>query len=212
MFRRWRCASSESNFASGKPVIVVVVQKMKLYTIVESFSPSDGEKWHNYCEWRGMTFERFDSIDGMLRPNQLGQPEGDDWKHIVNKSFMLHLIKDLPYAQQKKEKTLNGVLIEIRLDDHSPENERFLGFDIIDGYFDISLLTNFGNDIKFVNQSLSNNGLILDIHVAEDVFQQLKNEFASDPHVEGCRIVSLYSTKGEQADEGNAKYSAPNNV
>ncbi len=42
---------------------------MMLFTIVEPFSASDGEKWEIYCEWRGMKFERFDSIDGILRPN-----------------------------------------------------------------------------------------------------------------------------------------------
>ncbi len=27
---------------------------MKLYSIVEPFSPADGERWTSYCEWRAL--------------------------------------------------------------------------------------------------------------------------------------------------------------
>jgi hypothetical protein len=40
-----------------------------LYSIVESFSPLSGDAWDKYCNWRGLRFERFDSIDGLLRPS-----------------------------------------------------------------------------------------------------------------------------------------------
>lgn len=33
---------------------------MMLFTIVEPFSPADGERWTGYCEWRGINFGRFD--------------------------------------------------------------------------------------------------------------------------------------------------------
>ena len=171
---------------------------MKLYTIVESFSSADGDKWSSYCEWRGKNFERFDSIDGMLRPNLFEQPEENDWEHIVNESFMLHLITDLAHAEKKKEEIEKGILLELRLDEHSPEDDRFLGFDIIDGYFDISLLTNFGNDIEYLNEAIESNGLISDFQTTEGIYTKLKNEFGDDAHVKDCRIISIYKTKDEQ--------------
>lgn len=177
---------------------------MKLYTIVESFSPADGEKWSSYCEWRGKNFERFDSIDGMLRPNLFEKLGENDWAYIVNENFMLHLITDLEHAKKKNKEIEKGILLELRLDKHSPEDDRFRGFDIIDGYFDISLLTNFGNDIEYVNKAIESNGLISDFQIAEGIYAKLKNEFRNDAHVEDCHIISIYKMKDEQVRAGNA--------
>ena len=57
-----------------------------LYKIIESFSRADGARWTGYCDWRGLQFERFDSIDGIMRPSLFQKPEDDDWAHIVNES------------------------------------------------------------------------------------------------------------------------------
>ena len=178
---------------------------MKFYTIVESFSPADGEKWDSYCKWRKKNFERFDSIDGVLRPNLFDRLADEDWEHIVNENFMLHLITNRVHAEKKKKEIEKGILLELRLDDHSPEDKRFLGFDIIDGYFDISLLTNFGNDIEFINQALGSNGLVSDLMTTESIYRKLKNEFGSDPHVEDCQIISIYKTMDEQGGAGQRR-------
>ena len=176
---------------------------MKLYTIVESFSPEDGEKWDSYCKWRGKNFERFDSIDGMLRPPLFEKPEENDWEHIVNEDFMLHLITNRAHADKKKKEIEKGILLELRLDNHSQDDERFLGFDIIDGYFDISLLTNFGNDIEYVNEMIERNGLVSDFQTAKGIYTKLKEEFGDDAHVEDCRIISIYKMKDEPAGVSN---------
>ena len=46
-----------------------VLQKM-LFTIVEDFGVADREAWINYLEWRGMQFERFDSLIWLKRCQQ----------------------------------------------------------------------------------------------------------------------------------------------
>jgi hypothetical protein len=167
---------------------------MMLFTIVEPFSPADGERWTSYCEWRGLSFERFDSIDGMLRPNLFDSPEDSDWDHIVNEDFMLHLITDLPHARHKHARIGKGDLIGLRFDDHNTDHEGFLGFDIIDGYCEVSLLTNWGNDVEFINRALAPNALLRNLKTAQEIFDSLRNDYGNDPHVEGCRIVSIYNT------------------
>lgn len=170
-----------------------------LYTIVEPFSPVDGARWTSYCEWRGLAFERFDSIDGILRPNLFKTPHDSDWEHIVNEDNMLHFITDLSYATHKHAQIGNGELVGVRFDDHDIADPGFLGFDIIDGYCDISLLTNWGNDMAIINRALAPNALLRDIKTAEEIFAALQTTCADDSHVPDSRIVSVYNPKAIRA-------------
>jgi hypothetical protein len=165
------------------------------FTIVENFSPS-AESWKDYCAWRGIEFERFDSIDGILRPSLFTTPEGEDWNYVVQEDFRLHLITDLDYARRKRSMIGSGDLVGIRFDRPSNTDSRFLGFDLIDGYFDISLLTNFGNDINLINQLISVNALVLNRRDIEQIQEHLLSEFPDDPHVKRCQIVSIYNVDG----------------
>jgi hypothetical protein len=165
---------------------------MMLYTIVEPFSPSDGAKWERYCEWRGMRFERFDSIDGILRPNLFLTPEAEDWEHIGNENFTLHFITDLPHARAKHRQIGKGDLVGVRFEGHDTSDEGFLGFDIIDGSCDVSLLTNWGNDVELINRSLAANALVHAPEAAQRIHKRLKEQFGADSHVDGCQIVSIY--------------------
>jgi hypothetical protein len=112
---------------------------MMLYTIIESFSPADGDKWTSYCEWREMNFERFDSIDGMLRKNLFETPDDEDWAHIVHDHFQLHLITDFPHALRKHAQIGKGDIVGVKLRDHEIQHEGFLGFGIIYGCQIISI-------------------------------------------------------------------------
>lgn len=163
-----------------------------LFTIVESFSPRDGDRWISYCQWRGLAFTGFDSIDGELRPNLFDNPVGKDWNHIVNEDFKLHLITDFDYAVQKHHEIGQGDLMGLRFSEHDQSDPHFLGFDLIDGYCDISLLTNWGNDVDSINRSLSPNALVMSYPIVEAIQQELLRTSDTDPHIEGCQIVSIY--------------------
>jgi len=166
-----------------------------LYSIVENFSPADGERWSSYCAWRGIQFERFDSIDGILRPSLCNQPEAEDWDYIVNQDFMLHFFLNLNYARIKREKIGKGVIVAISFEDHVESNPNFLGYDLIDRYNDISLLTNWGNDINIINEAISKTGLIRSRTIIEGIQREIFRLYKDDPHVEDCKILSIYKTE-----------------
>ena len=164
-----------------------------LFTIVESFSPQNGDLWTNYCKWRGFNFTRFDSIDGILRPTLFNAPTKDeDWNYVVNEDFKLHLITDYEYAIKKRDELGKGDLVGLRFDEHDENNPGFLGFDLIDSYCDVSLLTNWGNDVEIINRSLSSSGLILSRQSTEDIRKELLRTSGDDMHIEACQIVSIY--------------------
>ncbi len=163
-----------------------------LYTIVQSFGLDDGDRWTDYCQWRGFEFERFDSIDGILRSNLMGSPDDSDWPYIVNEDFMLHFITDMEHAFRKLAQIGKGDIVGVKLDDHEPGKSSFLGYDILDGYFDVSLLTNWGNDITVINDSMELKGLVADFDQVNMIHQHLLSNYGNDAHVKGSRIISLY--------------------
>tara|TARA_B100001093_G_scaffold376024_1_gene361174 strand:+ start:181 stop:726 length:546 start_codon:yes stop_codon:yes gene_type:complete len=163
-----------------------------LYSIIKSFSPSEGEAWSSYCEWRGIQFKSFDSIDGILRPSLIDTPSDEDWNYIVNESYKLHLMTDIEYAKKKHKEIGQGCIIGLKFEDHQIKDEGLLGFDIIDGYCDVSLLTNWGNDIEIVNQNLDANALVSNYEVACEIHGYLKENYSDDNHVEDCEIISVY--------------------
>ena len=163
-----------------------------LFTIIGSISPLDGDPWMAYCAWRAMDFETFESIDGILRPSLLGKLQGEDWNHIVQENFMLRFITDYDYARSKHQEIGAGDLVGVKFSDHDLADDRFLGFDLIDGDCDVSLLTNWGNDIGMINRALSPSALVPSLPVIENIQAELLHRCGNDPHVDGCRIVSIY--------------------
>lgn len=166
-----------------------------LYTLIEPFSPNDGDRWTKYCVWRGLQFERFDSIDGILRPSLFRQPQESDWSHIVNENFMLHYFLDREYAELKRREIGRGDLVGVEFQAHDELAIGFLGYDLIDGCNDVSLLTNWGNDVAIVNRSISKTGLIRSRTLIEEVKEELVRSYGSDGHVDGCKVVSVYKTE-----------------
>lgn len=163
-----------------------------IYTIVESFSPADGEKWRGYCEFRGFQFERFDSIDGLLRPPLFRVPGDDEWDYVVNEDFMIHYLTDLGFAVKKQKEIGKGELVGLTFEEHDPKHPGFLGFDIIDGGCDISLLTNWGCGEPLINEKLASNALVPELSAAQSIWDELQQRCPDEDHVKGSRIVAIY--------------------
>jgi hypothetical protein len=176
-----------------------------LFTIVEDFGVANGEAWTNYPEWRGMLFERFDSLDGILRKSLFTPESTEDWDHVVCEDFMVSYLTDLDYAHETHSRIGAGSLMGFAYSEHDESDEGFLGYDIIDGYCDVSLLTNWGTDIEIVNRALGPNALVPTLAQVDGIYNFLASNHGDDNHVEGCRIISVYSTchvkkkTGEQA-------------
>lgn len=158
------------------------------FTLVESFGPSSGEAWTSYLTWRGLPFSRFDSIDGILRPALFRPETTEDWAQTV----IPHYFSDLTCAQNKQASLGRGDIVGLNFETHDERHPDFLGFDLIDGHDDVSLLTNWGNDVDLINRALSPSALVPEFRVIHAIQEYLIHHHGTDGHVEGCRIVSLY--------------------
>ncbi|MEQ1840449.1 MAG: hypothetical protein ABL994_08570, partial [Verrucomicrobiales bacterium] len=88
-----------------------------------------------------------------------------------------------------------GDLVGLRFIDHDESQRGFLGFDLIDGYFSVSLLTNWGNDVAFINEVIGSNALVPNFQLISSIQTQLFTKYGQDNHVENCHIVSIYDPR-----------------
>ncbi len=90
----------------------------------------------------------FDSVDGILRLDLFEPSSNEDWNHCVKKVCKFNFIKNLVYAKMILNRYENPVLVgvEIELERGYLSKNQLLGYDIIDGNYDVSLITNWGTD------------------------------------------------------------------
>ncbi|MDH3700888.1 MAG: hypothetical protein OEU46_06210 [Alphaproteobacteria bacterium] len=165
------------------------------YKVVESFGPETGDKWQSYIAWRKLALTSFESVDGILRPDLFEPKTKDDWQNCVNADFKLGLITSLAYARNVLERYENADLIgvEIELDDGYVPKDGLLGFDIIDGYCDVSLVTNWGTDEEdCVSEYVMPNGLIGELTRALQIRNSLRAKFPEDSHAQKCEVWAIY--------------------
>lgn len=169
------------------------------YIIVEKFGPGD-DKWKSYAKWVGLeNCQGYYSIDGIIR-RTLFQPESmEDWENCINEDYKLHIITNINYAKKIITKFPNGEIIGI-IENPKLSNERIpmdhilMGYDIIDGYNDISLLTNWGGKDGGIikNLKLNSSALLDNINYAYELKEMLRKDFFHDNHAEDCEVWAIY--------------------
>lgn len=168
------------------------------YIILKKFGPGS-DTWKSYVQWAGLqNCQEYYSIDGMYRESLFKPESAKDWENCINEDFKTHIITNLDFARKIIPKFPDGEIIGI-IENPKSSNEEILpnhtlmGYDIIDGYNDISLLTNWGGkDEGITNLKLNNCALIDDLNYAYELKEMLRRDFSEDSHVENCKVWAVY--------------------
>lgn len=87
------------------------------YKIVQAFGPESGGKWREYLNWRGFHhLKRFDSVDGILRPDLFIPSTTEDWRHCLNEDYKTSLLSDLDYAARFTAKLGEGIIVGVEIE------------------------------------------------------------------------------------------------
>lgn len=169
------------------------------FIATETFTPAKGDYWDKYIEWSGLKqLGEVVSLDTLLCPTLLPNIEEEYWPHIVNENFMLHFFTDFDFLWTKvADIEPKNVLCVFRNPSGLPDapsfaDFRFLGYDLVDGQFSMSALTNCGGfpDV-FDNSELSNVGLLADFHRAVQVQQELRSRHPGESHTD-CHLWAVF--------------------
>jgi hypothetical protein len=168
-----------------------------LYKICKSKVDFKSKEWRDYILWRNYNFSTFDSLDSKLRKSFYKPSKDNDYEHtLINNGLLTDITDSLVVAKRLHDE--NGGLGEILQFDFATNKEspdEIIGYDILDGYLTYSLLTNYGNNLDFVNNCLCKNGLIRTYDQAKVVHQMLISKFPNDGHTEGSTIFRVYKFK-----------------
>ena len=165
---------------------------MSLYKVVEKVD-FRSKSWVNYCKWRNYNFSSFDSLDGTIRESCFVVKSDEDWKYsFLNGQYLTDFITDQGYAEKIHDDNSNSEILCLDLISNKNNKAPILGYDILDGPCCYSLLCNFGNDIKRINDVLCKNAMIKNEYQVIEIFRWLHENMAEDGHVIDSNIYVVY--------------------
>ena len=118
----------------------------------ERFGPTtDPEAWKGYLSFSGFLHIReLVSADSILCGDAIKQLVDQDWDHNIHADNRITLFTDYEYLVQRKgiDLTRHNILAILERpkinDENAPVNFEPCGFDILDSYDSVSVLTNCG--------------------------------------------------------------------
>ena len=165
---------------------------MGLYKIGRSVDYSS-RGWLGYCDWRKFQFTSFDSLDSSINECESDTDDDEYWDYCVSMGeFLTDVVSDLVYAERMARRMSADVILPFDFLDSGDDTQDVVGYDILDGALDFSLLTNFGNDIAIVNDHLGGNGLIRDREIVVEIHRWFLEHLEEDGHVIGSQICAVY--------------------
>jgi hypothetical protein len=171
------------------------------YKIIKKFGPGD-EQWDKYAQWAGLhACKEYYSIDSINRESLFTPDSEEDWENCINENFMLNIITNLNYDLKIAHKFPSGEIIGVienpkHSNEEIPINHILMGYDIIDEYTSISLVTNWGGKEEGIKiLKLNTSALIDNLNYAYELKGILHRDFKDDDHAKRCEVWSVYKLK-----------------
>ncbi|MCW3467041.1 hypothetical protein [Chitinophaga nivalis] len=172
-----------------------------LYTIRATFN-KEGKAWDNYIRWSKLHhLTELVSLDTSLN-EVLVEPDRDDdndWKHIVIDNYReTGFFTTLDYVLTR---TVMPALFNLLIVAIEPEQDcksikldgyDFIGYELLDQYYDTSALTNCGGfDNTFLPTDLNRFGLIDDYEKAYDIKKRLWQNNQEEEHAD-TNVIAVW--------------------
>ncbi len=168
------------------------------YTARKRFSPSTADGWQSYLDFSGFhDIVELISADQILCPNLIDDIVDDDWDHNVQTDYRIDWFLDCDYLIRRvnfdsrihnllalREQPLDVAIV--------PAGFEQCGFDILDSYDSISVLTNCGQfSSVFKPSEVNQYGLLEDLARANTVADNLRMQNSGDPHCKDCKVWQI---------------------
>jgi hypothetical protein len=171
-----------------------------VFVASRKFDADAGARWARYLDWSGLhQLQEVVSLDTVLCPTVPGQLKAEDWEHNVQADYQVSYFRSLEYLRKRVagEPGLNVLAV---LQNPSPADLesvelpgfRFLGFDLLDIYGDISALSNCGGfEDVFAGSELSEHGLLPELPRAYEIRRGLSTAYPDESHAR-CDVWAIW--------------------
>jgi hypothetical protein len=171
---------------------------VNVYAAHRRFDPSAGERWRSFVQWSGFhNIDEVVSTDQMLCPNLVEELIDADWEHNLHKDSKLHLFRDLEYLKRRVnyDARVHNLLclVERPKAPVFPEaGFELCGYDILDSFDSVSVLTNCGPFPHiFLPSELNRCALLDDLERAWQIAAAIRGSEPEDPHCSDCRVWAI---------------------
>lgn len=171
---------------------------MQMFSANKRFDPSCGELWTNYIEWTGFhQLSEVVSTDHMLCPQVLDELIDDDWEFNIHADNRVYFFHDLDYLKRRigydpVRHNLLSLVERPEVPTIPQPSFELCGYDILDSYDSISVLTNCGGFPGIFDPSEVNHyGLLDSLSGALDIAAKMRDAEPNDPHCGDCRAWSI---------------------
>jgi hypothetical protein len=176
------------------------------FTARSRFSPeTNPDGWKSYQDFSG--FHHIDelvSADSILCSDLIDEILAEDWQHNVQADHRVTWFTDVDYLKQRihfDSQRQNILALFERPEtpmSSVPTDFEPCGFDILDSYDSISVLTNCGPFRGiFAASEVNRLGLLSDLDRADDVAKFLRLKFPNEDHCRDCRVwrIARYASR-----------------
>jgi hypothetical protein len=162
------------------------------------FGPASGDSWTSYIEWSGLThISEIVSTGEILCPTVIEQLIDEDWKHNIHEDYKVFFFRDFEYLKSRVgyDPTRHNLLAITERPTSDPcrlDGFEFCGYDILDSYDSVSVLTDCGGFPEIFNATEVNRfGLLGDLSRANEIAADIRAANPDDAHCFDCRVWSL---------------------
>lgn len=168
-----------------------------LFAAREKFSPeTHPDGWQGYVEFSGFRHIReLVSADSILCGDVITELVDEDWDHNIHADNRILLFTDCNYLLQRSgiDPAIHNILAILERPEQNcenvPSNFETCGFDILDSYDSVSVLTNCGQHPGIFDPNEVNEfGLLPNLERANEIAATLRKEFPDENHCRDCRV------------------------
>ncbi len=177
---------------------VASVVMSPIFAACQKFDARSGDSWLRYIDRSGFIhIDEIVSVDTMLCPSLIDELVDDDWKYNIHADFRAFFFYNYNYLKRrvKYDSSRHNILAltEQPTANVSPlDGFTFCGYDILDGYDSISVLTNCGEHPSiFSAADINRFGLINDLDRVTDIAEKIRGTNPDDDHCCDCRVWGL---------------------
>jgi hypothetical protein len=164
----------------------------------------EGKTWDSYIDWYSLPhLKEMISLDQLLN-EPLVEPDynnADDWKSIVtDEERITELFTTIEYVLKRTKKARFNLLAVVkepkeRCDTVQLEEFEFIGYDILDKWYDVSSLTNCtGLNSSLEQADFNQSGLISNYERAFTIRKEFFEKNPGEPHAD-CYVMALWRHK-----------------
>ncbi|WP_212003290.1 hypothetical protein [Chitinophaga sp. HK235] len=175
-----------------------------LYTARAKYGPLNDENytWQRYIQWRSAPqLQELVSLDTGLNDILIDRSRDEDayWKYLLTDDcHIIDFFTSQAYVMEYMAGVgdFNMLVIVIEPSENcawvQPDGYDFLGYELLDQYYDTSALTNCGGfDETFLPAELNSVGLIDDYHKAYDIRQRLLENNPYEDHAD-TNVIAVW--------------------